>query len=103
MYTYISIKAIKFNKPLKLQTVVESKHIVQTWQEISLIKIPWCQKEEGVKKKKIKRQRLKIFLWLRLAHTARRPTEIPTLSFLTTEYWQEMLTQTCLPQETSQG
>lgn len=52
MYTYISIKAIKFNKPLKLQTVVESKHIVQTWQEIPLIKIPWCQKEEGVKKNK---------------------------------------------------
>lgn len=54
MYTYISIKAIQFNKPLKPQTVVESKHIVQTWQEISSIKIPWCQKEEGVKKKKKK-------------------------------------------------
>lgn len=47
---------------------------------------PLMSKGRGGEEKKIKRQRLKIFLWLRLAHTARRPTEIPTLSFLTTEY-----------------
>lgn len=69
MHTYIPIKTIKTDKASKLlfilPAVTESKHIVRACQE----RMSLYQNSLMVQKEKEK-QRLNIFLWLILAHTA---------------------------------